>query len=577
MGAIWRPEIVLALFDYPTTCEDSLVAKNTSTTTRPATGPSPASTNPWLVLVVLCAAVFMLLLDSTIVNVAQRKIQLGLDANLSQIQWVLDAYILTFAVLLLTFGRLGDIFGRRKLFALGLTVFTLASVLCGVSGWLGDLVGISGANALIFARVIQGVGGALMMPQSLSLLTIVFPAEKRGAAFGIWGSIVALGAVIGPVLGGYIVTDYAWEWVFLINVPVGIAAVIATFALVPESIDEHASRAIDWGGVLLSGLGIFALVYALIEGPGKGWTSPLILSLFVVSALLLVVFVMWERRHADPIMKLELFKIRNFWVSNVLGGIISFGVLSMIFPLSAYLQGVLGYSPIRTGLTLVPMSLALTFIAPIAGRFSDRFGGRWFLVAGFSIMTVGVVLIERQLDRDTTWQSLVVPLAVTGIGMGLSFPPMTTIAMKDVPLRIAGSAAGMINTTRNIGQVLGVAVLGSVLQSRVGAESSSSLAKAGVDAGLRGPIGDLAKANRFEEIVRVVPAGQRDLLPAIIGALQSAFSSAVQTTMILAASVTAVGLVVALLVQNPARQPVEATAQEPGGDASTAAIPVFGE
>ncbi|MGI8484503.1 MAG: DHA2 family efflux MFS transporter permease subunit [Thermomicrobiales bacterium] len=554
------------------------MAKNTSIATPidPA-GTTGSGRNPWLVLVVLCTAVFMLLLDSTIVNVAQRKIQLGLDANLSQIQWVLDAYILTFAVLLLTFGRLGDIFGRRKLFALGVAVFTLASALCGVSGWFGDLVGVSGANALIFARVIQGIGGALMMPQSLSLLTVVFPAEKRGAAFGIWGSIVALGAVVGPVLGGYIVTDYAWEWVFLINVPVGIAAVIATFLIVPESVDEHASHAIDWGGVLLSGLGIFALVYALIEGTSKGWTSSVIVGLFIASAILLVAFFWWEMRHPDPIMKLELFRIRNFWVSNLLGGIISFGVLSMIFPLSAYLQGVLGYSPIRTGLTLVPMSLALTLIAPFAGRFADRFGGRWFLVAGFSIMTVGVALMVREIGRNATWESLFLPLAVTGIGMGLSFPPMTTIAMKDVPLGIAGSASGMINTTRNIGQVLGVAVLGSVLQTRVGAETSSSLASTGLTAGVRDQIAEVAKANRFEEIIRILPADQRNLLPTVLTALQNVFSSAVQTTLIIAAVVTAVGVLAALMVQNPMRRAADATADAVREETNPSPVAVFGE
>ncbi|HWV35107.1 MAG TPA: DHA2 family efflux MFS transporter permease subunit [Thermomicrobiales bacterium] len=552
---------------------------NTNALNATSTAAPPAQRNPWLVLVVLCTGVFMLLIDSTIVNIAQRKIQIGLDANLSQIQWVLDAYILTFAVLLLTFGRLGDIFGRRRLFALGLTIFTLSSVLCGVSSWLGDLFGISGANALIFARVIQGIGGALMMPQSLSLLTVVFPPAKRGTAFGIWGSIVALGAVIGPVLGGYIVTDYAWEWVFLINVPVGIAAVIATFIFVPESVDPGASRSIDWGGVLLSGSGIFALVYALIEGPGKGWTSALIIGLFIVSAVLLLAFVWWEARHPDPIMKLELFRIRNFWVSNVLGAVISFGVLSMIFPLSAFLQGGLGFSPIRTGLTLVPLSVVMTLTAPFVGRLADRFGGRWFLVAGFGVMALGVVLLTGQINRDADWQSLVLPLAVTGFGMGLSFPPMTTVAMKDVPLRIAGSASGMVNTTRNIGQVLGVAVLGSVLQSRVGAETSSSLASTGIDGGLLKQIGNLAKANRFDEIVRLIPADQRDLLPAVMVALQTAFSDAVQTTLIVAAVATAVGAFIALVVENTERQPAPQTAPSADGEPMTTPVPapVVGE
>ncbi len=219
-------------------------------------------------LLVLCAAVFMLLLDTTIVNVAQRKVQEGLGADLPQIQWVLDSYILTYAVFLLSFGRMGDVYGRKRLFVFGMAVFTAASGLCAASSWLGDLVGVSGVNALIASRVLQGLGGAFMMPQTLSLLMVVFPPEKRGAAMGIWGGIVALGAVVGPIVGGLIVTDYGWEWVFLINLPVGVAAIAATLAIVPESVDPRASKRFDWGGVVLSGVGIFALVFAAIEGPG---------------------------------------------------------------------------------------------------------------------------------------------------------------------------------------------------------------------------------------------------------------------------------------------------------------------
>ncbi|MBA2276259.1 MAG: DHA2 family efflux MFS transporter permease subunit, partial [Chloroflexia bacterium] len=343
---------------------------------------APAGANPWLVLVVLCAAVFMLLLDTTIVNVAQRKIQEGLDADLSQIQWVLDSYILAYAVLLLSFGRMGDVFGRKKLFVLGLAIFTAASALCGASAWLADLFGISGAAALIGARVLQGAGGAFMMPQSLSLLTVVFPHERRGAALGIWGGIVALGAIIGPVVGGLIVTTYAWEWVFLINIPVGIAAILATLALVPESVDPHAGRRFDWGGVLLSGLGIFALVYALIEGNAHGWTSSLILGLFAVAAVLLALFVWWERRHPDPMMKLELFGIRNFWAGNVIALMVAFGMLGIFFPMTLFLQGALGFTPIRAGLTMTPMSIVILLTAPLAGRLTDRIGARWILITG---------------------------------------------------------------------------------------------------------------------------------------------------------------------------------------------------
>src|ERR687893_1995375 len=249
--------------------------------------------NPWLILLVLCGAIFMLLLDTTIVNVAQEKIKVGLNADISQIQWILDSYILAFAVLMLSFGRLGDIYGRKKMFVTGMAVFIAASGLCGISNWIATLVGIPGATALIIARVLQGVGGALMMPQTLSLITIAFPPQKRGAAMGVWGSVVALGAVVGPLVGGYIVTDYPWEWVFLINIPVGIIAIFATRAIVPHSRDPLASRKLDWGGLVFSAAAIFTLVYALIEGPRFGWTSPQTLGLLLFSAVVFIIFVWW--------------------------------------------------------------------------------------------------------------------------------------------------------------------------------------------------------------------------------------------------------------------------------------------
>src|ERR687898_3385929 len=247
--------------------------------------------NPWLILLVLCGAIFMLLLDTTIVNVAQQKIKEGLNADLSQIQWILDSYILAFAVLMLSFGRLCDIYGRKKMFVTGMAVFIAASGLCGISGWIAGLVGIPGATALIVARVLQGMGGALMMPQTLSLITVAFPPQKRGAAMGVWGSVVALGAVLGPLVGGYIVTQYPWEWVFLINIPVGIVAIIATMAIVPESRDPLASGKLDWGGLIFSAAAIFTLVYALIEGPKFGWLSQETLGLLAFSAAVFVIFV----------------------------------------------------------------------------------------------------------------------------------------------------------------------------------------------------------------------------------------------------------------------------------------------
>jgi EmrB/QacA subfamily drug resistance transporter len=508
------------------------------------------SQNPWLVLVVLCTAIFMLLLDTTIVNVAQREIQVGLGADLSEIQWVLDSYILTYAVLLLALGRMGDIFGRKRLFVIGMVLFTVASALCGASGWLGDLVGISGINALIAARVLQGLGGAFMMPQTLSLITVVFPAEKRGAAMGIWGGIVALGAVVGPIVGGLIVTNYAWEWVFLINIPVGIIAVVATLAIVPESVDPLASRKIDWIGVLLSGFGIFGVVFALIEGNNWGWTDPAIVGCFVVGFALLAVFVWWESRAADPIMKIELFRLRNFWVGNVIAFVVAFGMLGIFFPMTLFLQGVLGMTPIRAGLTMLPMSLMILVAAPLAGRMTDKIGARWILAGGLSLMTIGIVFIISRIDLETDWKSLAPALIVTGLGMGMTFAPMTAAAMREVPPRIAGSASGILNTTRNVGQVLGIAVLGSLLQSQVASHTETELADVPLSDEVREQIVEMAKGSRFEEIAGAIPPDQADLLPAVFSAIQTAFVDSLHITFLVGAAACLIGALSALAIRD---------------------------
>ena len=508
------------------------------------------SQNPWLVLIVLCAAIFMLLLDTTIVNVAQREIQVGLGADLSEIQWVLDSYILTYAVLLLALGRMGDIFGRKRLFVVGMSLFTVASALCGVAGWLGDFVGISGVNALIVARVLQGLGGAFMMPQTLSLIAVVFPPEKRGAAMGIWGGIVALGAVVGPIVGGLIVTNYAWEWVFLINIPVGIIAVIATLAIVPESVDPLASRKIDWGGVLLSGFGIFGIVFALIEGNNWGWTDPAIVGLFVAGVALLIAFAWWEGRAADPIMKIELFRLRNFWVGNIIAFVVAFGMLGIFFPMTLFLQGVLGMTPIRAGLTMTPMSLMIMIAAPLLGRLTDKIGARWILASGLTLMTTGILFIVSRINLDTDWLSLAPALMVTGTGMGMTFAPMTAAAMREVPSRIAGSASGILNTTRNVGQVLGIAVLGSLLQSQVGSHTREELSSVPVESGVRDQLVTLAKASRFEEIAGAVPQAQVELLPAVFGAIQNAFVDSIHVTFMVGAAACLIGALSALAIRD---------------------------
>ncbi|MEJ7761671.1 MAG: MFS transporter [Thermomicrobiales bacterium] len=501
--------------------------------------------NPWLVLMVLCTAIFMLLLDTTIVNVAQRKIQVDLGADLTQIQWVLDSYILTYAVFLLSFGRMGDVLGRKKLFVFGMAIFTVASGLCAASSLIGDALGVSGVAVLIAARVIQGLGGAFMMPQTLSLISVAFPPEKRGAAMGIWGGVVALGAVLGPIVGGLIVTDFAWEWVFLINLPIGIAAILATLAIIPESVDSQASRRLDWGGLVLSGTGIFAVVFAMIEGPKLGWTSPATIGLTLLGLLLLAAFVWWERRAGDPMMKIELFAIRNFWAGNLISLTVSFGMLGIFFPMTLFLQGALGFTPIRAGLTMVPMSLMIMVGAPIAGRLTDRIGARWILVTGLALMTGGVLFIITRISLETDWQRLLPALLITGTGMGLTFAPMTAAVMADVPPRIAGSASGILNTMRNIGQVLGIAVLGSVLSSRVGSSADDRLATAGISPETRARVVGLASESRFEDIGPAVSVAEAARLPEIVTEVQLAFVDSLQSTFLVGAIACAVALAIA--------------------------------
>jgi EmrB/QacA subfamily drug resistance transporter len=533
-----------------------------------------AGTNPWNVLWVLSVAIFMLLLDTTVVNVAQRKIQTGLDAGLSEIQWILDSYILTFAVLLLAFGRLGDILGRKRLFVIGLVIFTAASALCGASVWIADVTPLSGPAALISARVLQGFGGAMMMPQTLSLIMVAFPHEKRGAALGVWSGIIGFGAVVGPILGGFIVTDYAWEWIFIVNVPVGIAVVPLAMRILPESTDPQASRSIDWGGVVLSGFGLFALVYGLIEAPHRGWTSLTTTGTLLLAVLLLIGFLLWELRQEDPIMKLELFQSRNFTIATVMTVVTAFGIFGIFFPMTLFLQAGLGFSPMKAGLTLVPMSLAMMIVAPVVGKFLDRIDPRWFIIAGLVLVTAGIFLIINETNTGTNWKTLFLPTAVTGVGMGMTFAPNTTAAMKEVPQRIAGSASGIINTVRNIGQVLGIAVLGSILQSSSSTNAEDRLRPTGLDAGLIDQIAGLTKDTRMDAVPALLQAANlADRIPEVMRLIQLGFIDAIQTSFGISAAAVALCIPLAMLMRGgESRMPVQPT--ESASESSSVAYPV---
>jgi EmrB/QacA subfamily drug resistance transporter len=416
------------------------------------------SANPWAVLLVLCMGFFMILLDTTIVNIAIPSIISDLHSTLDQILWVLNAYILVYAVLLISAGRLGDIFGPRNLFALGLAIFILASALCGVA---------QSTDQLIAARVLQGLGGALLTPQTLAIIVTIFPAERRGAAFGVWGGVAGLAAVAGPVLGGIIVTNLSWRWVFFVNVPIGVAALFATFLIVPDIRPGRRHR-LDLVGVALASAGLFAITFGLIEGQRYDWgvitgwlTIPGILG---AGLLLLAGFLIWESRQAEPLLPLSIFRDRNFSVMNWVSFAVAFGMLGLFLPLTIYLQSVRGMSALEAGLTILPMPLVAMPLAPLAGRLSDRFGGKYVLMFGTGLFALGMGWVDLAAGPTSTWRDFLPGLLLAGVGMGCTFAPMVTVAMQSIQPQMAGAASGMLNTTRQLGGVLGSAVVGAVLQ-----------------------------------------------------------------------------------------------------------------
>ncbi|MCO5223584.1 MAG: MFS transporter, partial [Thermomicrobiales bacterium] len=346
---------------------------------------------------------------------------------------------------------------------------------------------------------------------------------------------------------------------------VGLVSLYLVHRIVPESTDPLASRKIDWTGVVISGVGIFCLVFACIEGNRLGWTSPKIIGLFIASAALLGFFVWWERRVADPIVKIELFGNRNFTVSNIIAMVVSFGMLGIFFPMTLFLQEVLGFSPIKAGLTMTPMSIMILVGAPIAGRLSDRIGARWLLFTGTAIMALGIVFIIRLVSTSTTQWSIAPGLIVTGIGMGMTFSPMTAAAMRDVPARVAGSASGVLNTTRNIGQVLGIAILGSVLQNRIGSHAITELAPIDLDEATKSTVADLAAQNLFDQIAAMLPVEQ---LAPVMDALKEAFVQALHNTFAVGAIACGIASLLALLLRNP--QPMETPGRIEAAEANLA-------
>ncbi len=429
-----------------------------------------ARRSPWLVLAVLCVPFFMILLDTTIVNIAVPDLTSSLQASLDQVLWIVNAYTLTYAMLLITGGRLGDLFGPKRLFLVGLVVFTLASAACGLAQHPSQLVG---------TRIAQGVGGAMLTPQTLAMLTMIFPPARRGAAFGIWGAVAGLATITGPTLGGWLVTNWSWRWIFYVNLPVGMVALVAGLVFLPD-IRLNRRHRLDWLGTVLASAALFLVCFGLIEGPAHLWGrvwGPITIPVVIAAGVALAGVFLWQQyasRHREPLVPFGIFADRNFAVMSAVVAAISFGMLGLFLPLVIFLQSVLDLTAVQAGFVLAPMSLASVVAAPFAGRLADRYGGKDILFTGLVLWAAGMGLVGYTARLYYDRSSLIAGLVIAGLGLGLTFAPLQTIAMHNVAPRMAGSAAGLINTTRQLGAVIGSAAVGALLQAQLAAHLAVS-------------------------------------------------------------------------------------------------------
>ncbi|WP_202638781.1 DHA2 family efflux MFS transporter permease subunit [Bailinhaonella thermotolerans] len=432
------------------------------TTTDPAQ--TPATPRPWLVLGVYCAGFFTALLDGTIVNIAVPALIGGLGATYDQVLWVLDAYLLVFTVLLITAGRLGDVFGHRRLFLTGVTLFTAASALCGLAG---------SGGWLLAARVLQAVGAALLFPQVISTILTVFPGPVRGRAFGVFGAIAGLAPVAGPIAGGLILDHLGWRWIFLINVPIGVVTIALALIHAPAG-RPAAGQGLDLTGVALATAGLTAVVFGLIEGERHDWgtiAGPISIgSVLVAGVALLALFGLWERRRGGrALIPPALFAARDFALGNGVGFAFHAGMMAIPLVVVLYLQTARGHGPLETGLTLLPGAALTALGSAWSGRLSDRYGGAPILAAGLATLAAGlVVLVLTAGPRGGAWSALP-GLIVIGIGNGATYAPLQQVTMDGVDPRLAGAASGVANTIRQVGAVVGLAVLGALLSTRLSA------------------------------------------------------------------------------------------------------------
>ncbi|MDV2977075.1 UNVERIFIED_CONTAM: DHA2 family efflux MFS transporter permease subunit [Actinomycetes bacterium ARC8] len=479
---------------------------------------------PWPALWSLVIGFFMILIDTTIVSVANPRIMEGLDADINSVIWVTSAYLLAYAVPLLITGRLGDRFGPKKLYLSGLVVFTLASLWCGLSG---------DVETLIAARVLQGLGAAMMTPQTMAVITRIFPPDRRGAAMAIWGATAGMATLVGPILGGVLVDGLGWEWIFFINVPIGVAGFILALRNVP-ALSTHPHR-FDIPGVVLSAVGLFLLVFGIQEGEIYNWgtiAGPVsVWGLIIAGLAVLALFVVWQRfNKGEPLLPLALFRDRNFSLANIGITTVGFTVTAFSLPLIFYYQLVRGLTPTQSALMMVPMALISGGLAPVVGKVIDRVNPKFITAAGLVLMAVALVWNSALMQPDTPILLFLLPSAVLGFANAGIWAPLSTTATRNLPPRQAGAGSGVYNTTRQIGAVLGSAAIAVLIQARLAAELPAGGPGGGAGEGM-------ALSGGLPE------------------ALHGGFSTAMGQSILLPAGVILVGAAVALFFAKP--QPVQ--------------------
>jgi EmrB/QacA subfamily drug resistance transporter len=407
----------------------------------------------WWTLGAVSFGLFMIMLDNTVVNVALPSIQRELGVGLSQLEWIVTGYALSFAALMLTGGKLADLLGRRRIFVTGIVIFTFSSLMCGFA---------NGGTMLITWRVVQGVGAALMNPATLAIISATFPPRQRGMAIGIWAGVSAMALAIGPLVGGLLTEHVGWSWIFWINVPVGVLGIVASFFLIDESRDDSHEQRPDFPGLLTSGFGLFALTYALIEGNNYGWGTARIIGSFAIAAVLLGAFVFLELHQRLPMMDVTLFKNGTFAGANLAMLLVALSMFGVFFFVSLYMQNILGFSAVQAGAAFLPMTLLIVVVAPIAGKLSDHYGSRWLVTAGLALLSTQLFYYST-LGQGANFWNLLPGMIIGGFGMSMAMTPTAAAVLRAVPTAKAGVGSATLNSMRQVGGALGIALMGAIM------------------------------------------------------------------------------------------------------------------